>query len=333
MVRSVEWLEPGLDGLEQTRQRLQEAIDEGARHWLTIKRAEELVARVPPWDEEAQVRELFNYFIGLHGFPYRKDPVDVQVVERAPSRPAGGDCKKYTVQLGAYVQALGMPVEVKIVGQTAPAAGRPPRFHHVYIRALVNGRWVALDPTLHRPTHGVYAEAGDELDHAIERTYSMLGFAAANNALGDFDFFGAIRSIGYALDPTRKEGITRGLIQALPGGTGIIAAADTAAAIRKGIAAATATPAPATALTLAPAGTKVDASQAAEGSGEGETTARLAKDLANSSGGGGSALPGEQEPEKKGGISAGMVVGGVVATGVVGGLILAVARAGKRKKR
>lgn len=307
-VETVEWLQPGLAGIDQAREHIQQKIADGGRHELTIQRAREIVARAPPWDEEAQVRELFDYFTSaVTGFPYRKDPVNVQHIEAAPARPRGGDCKKYTAQLGAYLEALGIPVEVVICGQHAPACGKPPRFHHVYLRARVNGRWVALDPTLHRPTFGIYAEAGDELAHAIERTYPMIGFAAANtsNTLGQFNIFDAIRSFGVFIDPTRTGSVTRGLVQSIPGvGQAAIAAADAVAEARKALTAA-GTPA------LEPVAAASRSLQTAPQPHAEE----------------------KKEKEKKGGISAGAVVGGgLAAAGVVGGIILAAVRGGKGKK-
>lgn len=166
-VRSRGALKPGLRGLSQTLGLVTRAIREGARDPLTIDRARRIVRTVAPHDYRGETQAVWDYFLGLRGFPYRRDPVDVELVQGAPEMPVGGDCDCYTVQLGAHLEALGHPVETVTVGEQRPRQGQPPNFSHIYLYDTLSR--MVVDPVLHRPVLGKPAALGDELPHAVER--------------------------------------------------------------------------------------------------------------------------------------------------------------------
>lgn len=166
-VRERRALKPGLRGLSQTLGLVTRAIRDGAKDPLTIDRARRIVRSVAPHDYRGETRAVWDYFLGLRGFPYRRDPVDVELVQGAPEMPVGGDCDCYTVQLGAHLEALGHPVETVTVGEQRPRQGQSPNFTHIYLYDRLSR--MVVDPVLHRPVLGKPAALGDELPHAVER--------------------------------------------------------------------------------------------------------------------------------------------------------------------
>lgn len=315
-VLSRERMLPGLPGLGQTEFRIAQAIRRCAKDPEVQWRAREITSGVPPHEPLRQIQAVFRYLIGPQGFPYRNDPVDVELLQPPPALPKGGDCDDYVVQGGAYLEALGHPVEVVVMGTRRPRPGQTARYHHVALRVLdtSTGIWWPFDPVLHRPTRGEFAQVGDELPHAVERTFRMFmtpsdpNQMVGGNPIQDFFFW---------IDPSRKESPLRQVGESalnllLPGaGTAAGVALDAGAALKRALVTSAPTPAPATATAAL-------------------TTVEPAAALTTSSSA--TATPMLTEPKK--GLSTGAKVAvGALAVGVVGGGIWALTRRKKTRRK
>lgn len=288
-------LKPGVAGVEETIAEITRAIRKGASNPAVIEEARRAVRRARPHDTEAEWRELWRYVTGLYGFPYRFDPVDVELVYGAHlgSSIAGGDCDDFTVRSGALLEALGYPVQVEIIGSRAPAPGREPAFHHVFLRAFDprSGRWKAFDPVLDKPGR-FKAAPGMELKAAVRREFPVsrptLTTHQKSSAGGRTYGYSADATLGYSqnqlgswfyenilkpFDPTRDDNAAgkavRTILQNAPGGGTVLTALDAHAAANK-------------ALTQQPKPdpTKVPAQTATKGAPAGPTIATPARMLA-----------------------------------------------------
>lgn len=153
-------LAPGMAGLEQTLSMMTRAIREGSKNPFTIELAHRVVNRVQPHDHRGETKAIWDYFFGLEGFPYRRDPTDLEWVQGGPAMPRGGDCDCIAVRLGMLLEALGHEVEIVPIGVSGPP------FHHVYLYDRTAK--VTVDPVLHQPVNGMRAQVGDEIPHALE---------------------------------------------------------------------------------------------------------------------------------------------------------------------
>jgi len=87
-------------------------------------------------------KTLENIYVFMQGrINYRADRSGHEIV-RSPAYLFGtatGDCKSYSVAIGAFCRALGIPYRYRFTSQSSKD------FHHVYVVATVDGKDVVMD--------------------------------------------------------------------------------------------------------------------------------------------------------------------------------------------
>lgn len=250
------------------------AIREGARNPYVIERARKIVNRVPGHDYAGQTQAIWDYFTGLNGVPYCLDPVDVELVQGGPTLPTAGDCDCLAVQAGMHLEAVGHPTELLVmsvagpnfhhvclrdllVGKTfdlvlnRPVLGQLARVGDELPHALELRRRVNMP----QPQARISLLSDKSPLRAAEEARERFRVRAGRGRGTDFgmdnrpqlsglfeDIVGGIRAIGREIDPTNKNkplgAAVRGAINSVPGvGPGIVAAADSVAALRKAVSA------------------------------------------------------------------------------------------------
>lgn len=74
---------------------------------------------------------------------YIPDPVDVETIQdpEITLTLRAGDCDDHTALVAALAQSIGIPVRLRVVGQS------PDRFEHIFGELFVNGKWMPADTT------------------------------------------------------------------------------------------------------------------------------------------------------------------------------------------
>jgi hypothetical protein len=135
-------------GADITARALRQLIEHGKRDPLVRQTAISILKTkdVAPHDQWGEVRALHGWV--QRNVRYVKDPYHIEYVQ-TPSvmlTTMTGDCDDYTAFLGALLESVGYPVDIKIVARS----GRP-AFHHVYPTVNLDGVSVGLDASMPVP--------------------------------------------------------------------------------------------------------------------------------------------------------------------------------------
>lgn len=135
-------------GADVTARALRQLIEHGKRDPLVRQAAISILKTkdVAPHDQWGEVRALHGWV--QRNVRYVKDPYHIEYVQ-TPSvmlTTMTGDCDDYTAFLGALLESVGYPVDIKIVARS----GRP-TFHHVYPTVNLDGVSVGLDASMPVP--------------------------------------------------------------------------------------------------------------------------------------------------------------------------------------
>jgi len=131
--------------LEQTAQNMKELAWEGQSSPLVRQFAIEALRRVKPKDSLSEIGAL--YHACCREIHYLADPIGMEFLQHpeVTVRTAAGDCDDMAILLASTLLmsellSVGYPCRFKMVGfQHAPPS-------HVYLEAMIQNQWVALDP-------------------------------------------------------------------------------------------------------------------------------------------------------------------------------------------
>lgn len=154
----------GDEGEQQLVDKVQAAIVEGAKDPAIRKQVLRVVRNVSSRDIPGLVRAWFNFVSDDPQVPYRRDPVDMQIVPSALAAltALGIDCKGKTILLGAGLESVGIKTRVVTVDQHGVDDPSPVDRHHVYLDWLKDdGTWEPLDAVLNLELDN--PRPGDEL--------------------------------------------------------------------------------------------------------------------------------------------------------------------------
>jgi transglutaminase-like putative cysteine protease len=125
-------------------------IREGARDFYVRQKAIEIFrkAGARPKDRFGEVLSLFHWV--RNNIRYTRDIFRVELLHTARRmlELQAGDCDDMTILLGAMLVATGHPVRIALTGFRLE---KPHVYSHIYLEVNVNGKWIALDPTMDRP--------------------------------------------------------------------------------------------------------------------------------------------------------------------------------------
>jgi transglutaminase-like putative cysteine protease len=125
-------------------------IREGARDFYVRQKAIEIFrkAGARPKDRFGEVLSLFHWV--RNNIRYTRDIFRVELLHTARRmlELQAGDCDDMTILLGAMLLATGHPVRIALTGFRPE---KPHVYSHIYLEVNVNGKWIALDPTMDRP--------------------------------------------------------------------------------------------------------------------------------------------------------------------------------------
>ena len=140
----------GYPGTLKTARHIANLIKLGAKDFQVRQTAIDILVQrgVKPKDYVGEIRALFEWV--QQNVRYTKDTVRVEVLHSAPRmlQLRAGDCDDFSILLGAMLEAIGHPVRLVLTG---PDPLRQDLFSHIYLEAFCNGRWLALDATMHHP--------------------------------------------------------------------------------------------------------------------------------------------------------------------------------------
>lgn len=133
-------------GVAQTVAVMRQLVDDGVKDPVVNRYAVEVLRGCPQYNQPAEVRCIFEHL--LQNFRYVQHPIgpfgDKQRL--MPIREIlalrAGDCPIFSELLAALLGTVGY--ETRFVTVAADPAA-PMQFNHIYVEALVNGNWVALD--------------------------------------------------------------------------------------------------------------------------------------------------------------------------------------------
>lgn len=135
-------------GADVTARALRQLIEFGKRDPRIRSTAVSILksSDVPPYDRWAEVRALHGWV--QKNVRYVQDPYQIEYVQTPDVMLStlAGDCDDYTVLLGALLESVGYPIDIKIVGRDGRRA-----FHHVYPVVHLDGLEVALDASMPVP--------------------------------------------------------------------------------------------------------------------------------------------------------------------------------------
>jgi predicted transglutaminase-like cysteine proteinase len=139
-------LSKGDIGIAQTVATMQQLIETGTSDPSVREKAIEIAryGQAQPRDAHSEIRAIFDWV--KHNFRFTKDPSGRETLGTAEYliRLKAGDCDDYVVTQGALLGALGYPTRIVTIAAD-PHERR--RLSHVYLEVLVNGHWIAMDPT------------------------------------------------------------------------------------------------------------------------------------------------------------------------------------------
>ncbi len=140
-------------GTARTLDAMEQEVRAATRDPLVVQTARRIVARVPERDTRAEAEAIFRW-LQAH-LRYTRDPTDYELLVPPPRflreiqahGTAVEDCDSAAMALAALLQAIGIRTRFRVLG-AQPPRGADSRFSHVYVEALVDGAWFALDPTI-----------------------------------------------------------------------------------------------------------------------------------------------------------------------------------------
>ncbi len=146
-------LASGDAGIGQTLQEMEAGVRAALRDPLVVQTARRIVTRVPERDTRAEAEAIFRW-LQAH-LRYTRDPTEYELLvpparllrEIQANGVATEDCDSAAMALAALLQAVGIRTRFRVLGGQPPR-GADSRFSHVYVEALVDGAWLALDPTI-----------------------------------------------------------------------------------------------------------------------------------------------------------------------------------------
>lgn len=132
-------------GAEVTARVMRKLIELGKRD-PRVRQTAEIILKtfdVPAHDKWREVRSIYLWV--KRNVRYIRDPWDIEYVQ-TPGRmleTLTGDCDDYTVLLGALLESVGYPVDIKVVARK----GRR-NLHHVYPVVSMDGVSIGLDAAM-----------------------------------------------------------------------------------------------------------------------------------------------------------------------------------------
>lgn len=138
-------LSKGDIGIAQTVATMQQLIETGTADPSVREKAIEIARyNSQARDAHSEIRAVFDWV--KQNFRFTKDPAGRETLGTAEYliRLKAGDCDDYVVTQGALLGALGYPTRIVTI---AADPHEPQRLSHVYLEVLVQGHWLAMDPT------------------------------------------------------------------------------------------------------------------------------------------------------------------------------------------
>lgn len=107
-----------------------------------------LTTDISSYDAMREVERIYVYV--RDRITYKRDPISEEKVQSpmVTLRRGVGDCVDKSVLLATLLATIGYRSRFVVIGVRSVA-----QFEHVYVETLINGRWVALDPSTPRPLH------------------------------------------------------------------------------------------------------------------------------------------------------------------------------------
>lgn len=138
-------LQSGEAGTAQTIKAMRGLVDQAVSDPAFVRKAKEIVAHVPAYDEVGEVYALYQWV--KHNVRYTKDPVTKETLYPPQEflHIRSGDCDDISMLIGALGIALGYPARLITISADASS---PQEFSHVYPELEVpagSGQWIALD--------------------------------------------------------------------------------------------------------------------------------------------------------------------------------------------
>jgi hypothetical protein len=147
---SLSTIPTGFLGTRKTLLHVQALIRQGVKDFYVRQKAIDILFQrgVRAKDYLGEIQALFEWV--QKNVRYTKDPFRLEVLHSARRiiELRAGDCDDMTILLGAFLESIGHPVRLVIVG---PTPLRPDLFSHIYLEAYHKGRWIPLDATMPFP--------------------------------------------------------------------------------------------------------------------------------------------------------------------------------------
>lgn len=134
-------LPPGPEGVRVTLRVMADLASQAKADPLLREQALAIVAAVPAKDRVGEARAVFEWV--QRRIRYVGDVRGVETVQipRKTLEYEQGDCDDMATLLAALLESIGHEVRFVAMGTT------PGRFSHVFSEVLLDGDWVAMDPT------------------------------------------------------------------------------------------------------------------------------------------------------------------------------------------
>jgi transglutaminase-like putative cysteine protease len=102
-------------------------------------------ANYPGHDVRAAAEIIYNWV--SQNIKFVDDPIDLETVQspEVTVRLKAGDCDDHVALLSAMLQSIGIPVRYVVIGSDRES------FSHIYIEALISGKWTSIDSTIPPP--------------------------------------------------------------------------------------------------------------------------------------------------------------------------------------
>lgn len=137
----------GPRGTLRTAHMIGDLVLEGAKDFYVRQKAIEIFREygVRPKDRFGEVCALFDWV--RKNIRFTRDIFRVELLHTARRmlELRAGDCDDLTITLGAMLVSTGHPVRLALVGFRPE---RPHAYSHIYPEVNLNGRWIAIDPSV-----------------------------------------------------------------------------------------------------------------------------------------------------------------------------------------
>lgn len=105
--------------------------------------ARNIISRVGVKDYAGEARALFRFV--QRKIRYVREGAETLQIPEATLQLRAGDCDDMVILLGALLRSVGLQVALVVGGYAKD------QYSHVWLRVMVNGRWVPMDPTEPHP--------------------------------------------------------------------------------------------------------------------------------------------------------------------------------------